>query len=809
MQAKSTRPSEHKARSRVAPIVLAAWWVCATACGGASLAARAGSPSNPPTGADTPTASELEAVRVTARRREENAQDVPAPISSVSGRQLEMRRLDKVQELQQVLPNLNAPFLHARNTSLAVRGIGNNPANEGLEASVGTYLDNVFLGRPGMAVIELLDIDQIDLLRGPQGTLFGKNTTAGVLNISTHAPVFDTQRSVSVSLGQHGYGQLKAVLNSALTDTVAGRLTAYRTHLGGFVKNDFDGTDRSGYERRGARAQLLLQPDARFSLRLVGDYHEETSDNVFVLYGYGPTNAAGSTVFTRFGNNATGLSLDPEAYRTSINAPQAFKTRQAGVSAEANWLLGHGAKLTSITALRSWQFDPSNDQDSTQVDGIRAGGTHVRDWQGTQELRLATPKGERFEHVLGAFALKQSIKNETFFQGGAFAVEALGLSPQLRAVFNNTQSTSYGAISTQSLALFGHSTWHMDPVTDLSGGLRFTQEEKKAHVERTPWTDSLTSPFVLPLVTPTRNSLAFFGAWASGPLSRRDDSLATQLTLSRKLSPDVLAYTGFSSGSKSGGYNLNGVSSGPATGAQSLSVDPEKASNWELGFKSQWLDKRLSFNANLYSSRIKGYQANSFLLDASKLPVAAIINVGIVKAQGIEFDLAARATPSLSLGLSGAYNDARYASFTKAPPALENNFGAGVGGVADLSGQTVNGAPRWTLNAHARQRFSLVHLTPHAKDAYVAANYAWRSGAYGDVSNSAYSRIPAHGLLNLAAGLRLGSGPDAHWDLSIWARNALDKRHFLAVTANPGLAGTYFASAGQPRTLGVSLSADF
>lgn len=757
-----------------------------------------------PTQEDTTDTAELEQVVVTARRREEMAQDVPTPITTVSGSQLELRRIEKVQGLQQVFPNVNAAFIHARQSSLAVRGIGNNPANEGLEGSVGIYLDNVFLGRPGMAVFDLLDIEQIDLLRGPQGTLFGKNTTAGVLNIRTLAPEFDTYGSVSMSLGEHGHAQVKAMVNTALTDTVAGRLLAYKSHLGGFVTNDFDGSDRSGYDRQGLRAQLLFKPDNRFNLRLIADYHEETNDSAYMVYAFGPTNASGSTVFTRYANVNTGLVIDPDAYRVSLNAPQVFRTRQAGVSAEANWVLGNGATLTSVTALRNWQFHPHNDLDFTQTDGFRDGGFNVADWQASQEVRLASPKGERFDYVLGAYAFRQSIQNENFNIFGPYAVEALGLSTALRDVFNNLETVTYGQVKTTSLAVFGQTTLHIDPVTDLTAGLRFTRENKTGRVDRPRWTDTLSDPALVAALTPTRNALVLFGPWSSGPMSRQDDSLATQLTLSRQLSPDALAYTGFSSGSKSGGFNINGAGSGPIAGAQSLYVDPENATNVALGFKSLWLDKRLMLNANVYLTRITGYQTNSYVLDANGLPRAAIINAGSVQAKGVEFDLAFRAIPSLSLGLNGAYNDARYTSFTKAPPALENNFGKGNGGVADLSGQPLNGAPRLTLNANVRQRLRLANT----QDAYVAAAYAWRSSSFGDVSNSVYSRIPAYGLLNLSAGVRFGAGA-VRWELSAWAQNALDKRYYLAVNNNPTLAGTYYASAGQPRTLGVTLKADF
>ena len=212
-------------------------------------------------------ADTLQKVTVTARRREENAQDVPTPITTLAGETLEKQRIYKIQDLQQALPSVNVAYIHARQSSLAVRGIGNNPASDGLEGSAGIYLDNVYLGRPGMAVFDLMDIEQLDLLRGPQGTLFGKNTTAGVLNITTRKPTFTPESSVEASGGENGYFQGKGTFSGPLTDTLAGRLSVYRSRDDGYLNNLADNRTLLGGEREGVRGQLLFQPNDDFSLR--------------------------------------------------------------------------------------------------------------------------------------------------------------------------------------------------------------------------------------------------------------------------------------------------------------------------------------------------------------------------------------------------------------------------------------------------------------------------------------------------------------------------------------------------------------
>ncbi|MGH8466339.1 MAG: TonB-dependent receptor, partial [Pseudomonas sp.] len=165
--------------------------------------------------------SQLKTVTVTARRREESAQSVPTPISVLDGQALESQRVYRIQDLQQLVPSVNVAYMHARQSSVSIRGLGNNPASDGLEGSVGLYLDNVYLGRPGMAVFDLMDIEQLEVLRGPQGTLFGKNTTAGVINISTRAPSFTPERSIETSVGEDGYFQTTGTISGPLNETLA------------------------------------------------------------------------------------------------------------------------------------------------------------------------------------------------------------------------------------------------------------------------------------------------------------------------------------------------------------------------------------------------------------------------------------------------------------------------------------------------------------------------------------------------------------------------------------------------------------
>ncbi|HEJ2746887.1 TPA: TonB-dependent receptor, partial [Pseudomonas aeruginosa] len=539
------------------------------ALGGALPASAADAPASaeeaPPLAGSAPVKADtaLGKVTVTARRREEDSQKVPTPITVLGGETLEAQRISRVQDLQQVLPSVNVAYIHARQSSVAVRGIGNNPASDGLEGSAGIYLDNVYLGRPGMAVFDLLDIEQLELLRGPQGTLFGKNTTAGVLNISTRAPTFTTERTVEVSGGQDGYFQGRGTVSGPLGETLAGRLSAYRTRDDGYIKNIHDDNYLNGGERQGARGQLLFEPNEDFSLRWIADYNEEDSSNgSMVVYG------AAERFWQRAALVGASPLRDPQRKKVNINGRQHVSVHQGGSSLEANWNLAGGYRLTSISAYRYWHFTPANDE-QLNVSAINDTGVEVHDRQFSQEIRLASPTGGAFDYVVGAYAFRQNLGNKTFTSYGPLADLYL-LGANLGAL-NDTYSKANGKIETDSFALFAQGTWHLSERLDFTAGLRGTYEEKNAKVERFA---PLGGAAVGGVGAAVRNGQ--LGAYDSGDLSQYNFAPSALLSLSYQFSDDLLGYASLSHGEKSGGVNL-AVGSAPSAGADSLLVGPERA----------------------------------------------------------------------------------------------------------------------------------------------------------------------------------------------------------------------------------------
>ncbi|MEF2489297.1 TonB-dependent receptor [Pseudomonas aeruginosa] len=765
------------------------------ALGGALPASAADAPAPaeeaPPLASSVPDKADtaLGKVTVTARRREEDSQKVPTPITVLGGETLEAQRISRVQDLQQVLPSVNVAYIHARQSSVAVRGIGNNPASDGLEGSAGIYLDNVYLGRPGMAVFDLLDIEQLELLRGPQGTLFGKNTTAGVLNISTRAPTFTAERTVEVSGGQDGYFQGRGTVSGPLGETLAGRLSAYRTRDDGYIKNIHDDNYLNGGERQGARGQLLFEPNEDFSLRWIADYNEEDSSNgSMVVYG------GAERFWQRAALVGASPLRDPQRRKVNINGRQHVSVHQGGSSLEANWNLAGGYRLTSISAYRYWHFTPANDE-QLNVSAINDTGVEVHDRQFSQEIRLASPTGGAFDYVVGAYAFRQNLGNKTFTSYGPLADLYL-LGANLGAL-NDTYSKANGKIETDSFALFAQGTWHLTERLDFTAGLRGTYEEKNAKVERFA---PLGGAAVGGVGAAVRNGQLC--AYDSGDLSQYNFAPSALLSLSYQFSDDLLGYASLSHGEKSGGVNL-AVGSAPSAGADSLLVGPERANDAELGLKSTLFDRRLLLNANLFWTGIHGYQATTlYQAPGSTQLVQVLANAGSVRSRGLEFEATALPLRGLTLNFNGSYNDVTYLSFKDAPCPAEVSTRPGAPSSCDLTGQRVVGASKWIANLNGEYQWRL----DDRFQPYVSASYAYRSAAEGTLDNSDLSKIDGYALVNLAAGLRSDLG-DGQLDTSVWLKNAFDKDYYLSAFAS--INGSYTASVGQPRTLGVSLRYDF
>jgi iron complex outermembrane receptor protein len=719
-------------------------------------------------------------VTVSTRRRNETSQSVPTTMSVLDAKSLEDNRIYRVQDLQQLLPSTTVNFVHARQLSFAVRGLGNNTASDGLEGSVGLYLDNVYLARPGMAAFDALDVQQLELLRGPQGTLFGKNTTAGVLNITTKQPTFRSENNASLSVGEDHYVQGKASISRALSDTLAGRLSVYKTHEGGYITNIYNGKSVQGGDREGFRAQLLFEPNAKFSARVIADYNSEDSNNgTMVFYNAGPSGKFLTQAALVGGQPITDTTLR----QVNLDNGSHVSVHQGGLSAETNWKLDNDFKVTSISAYRFWDFTPRND-DGLAVPVTLNVGALTRHRQFTQELRLATPQGRPVESVIGAYYYYQNLDNTNFTYNGPLA-DKFNATPA--GAWSNVTSLADGHLRVNSYALFGQSIWHIDPQWDLTGGVRATYEDKRAYEIRYAPTGGAA---VTGAALAARN--ARYGVFDSGDVRLNNLSPSALLTLAYKIDTDILAFTSLSHGEKSGGINLTVPG---AAGVNSLKVNNEKANNIELGIKSNLFERRAQINASVFANIVRGYQNNGY--DAAT-STSYITNAGDVRSRGAELETTFLLARGFSVGANGAFNDVKYLKYTNAPCPPEIAATS-----CNLSGRhALVNAPRWTGSLNAQY----AHAVADQVEGYFSANYSYRSGVYGTLDASEYSRIPAYSLTNLSTGVRLKAG-GAKWDISVWAKNAFDK-HYYTSTWNTTF-GAYNAIIGTPRTVGLTARADF
>ncbi|MFP0196667.1 TonB-dependent receptor [Pseudomonas sp. PHC1] len=752
-------------------------------------AAETETPAPAPAGKTANATSQLETVTVTTRRREESSQDVPTPMSVVSGQTLETQRVYRIQDLQQLVPSVNVAYMHARQSSVSIRGLGNNPASDGLEGSVGLYIDNVYLGRPGMAVFDLMDIEQLEVLRGPQGTLFGKNTTAGVINIGTRAPSFTPERSIETSVGEDGYFQTKGTLSGPLNDQLAGRISAYRTRSDGDIKNEFNGHDLNGGSRDGFRAQLLFKPNENFNLRWIGDYNEEDSSaGTRVLYNTGPT-INGVNLYSARAAAAGATLVNGSHRKVNLDNDQHVSVHQGGTSVEANWTLPSDFTLTSVSSYRFWNFTPRND-DGLNVPATYSAGVSVEDKQYSQEFRLASPKGEFFDYVLGAYYFGSDLDNKSFAYYGPQA-DIWNGTP--RGALANVNSVGRGHIKTDSFALFAQGTWHLTPRLDFTAGVRGTYEEKNAWVNRDA---PVGGAAVTGAAATARRGRT--GAYDSGDLNQYSSSPSGLLNLSYRFTDDLLGYATLSHGEKSGGVNLV-VGSAPTAGADSLLIGTERANNAELGFKSTLWDRRLQLNANVFWTQVNAYQTNAYD-DVNR--VQYLTNAGSVRSRGVEFESTLIPLRGLTLNFNGSYNDVSYLSYKDAPCPPEVSQAPGAPASCDLSGHQVVGASKWIGNANGKYEWNLDNgLQP-----YVTGSYAFRSKAVGTVEDSDYGQIPSYAVVNLSTGLR-GDFNQGQWDVSLWLKNAFDKTYYTTLWT--GGNGGYEGLLGTPRTLGVTGRYDF
>ncbi|MDR7102855.1 TonB-dependent receptor [Croceicoccus sp. BE223] len=745
---------------------------------------------------------------VTARRRAERAQDVPIALTAVSGETLERTGAVNLLQISELTPTLVIRNNNARNTFANIRGLGSNSdQNDGLEIGVGFYVDDVYYGRIGASQFDLIDLERVEVLRGPQGTLFGKNTTAGAISIATRAPQFTTGFNGEATVGEQGYHQIRGSLTGPLLEGLAAyRLTVSDTHRDGSLTNLFNNRKINDYDNFSVRGQILLTPSPDIDVRLIGDYSRQSAySRVASVVGVFTEFANGARLANNFLDRAARAGYvppydisDPWAREVDANADIQADMEGYGVSGKLDWDLG-AARLTSITAYRWWDWYPLNDQDNTSLTVNVRGGTTNRQRQFSQELRLASEGEQRIDYVVGLYYYWQVIHG--LGQYGLGPDYAIWNNPNANRVLANYAYTGFQSDSvieprTKSYAAFGQLTWRATDALSVTAGLRFTHEDKTGLFDQRTVAGndlSLLSPADRTAAQGLRDALYPEVRYTTG---LKDDALTGQINLAYRLAPDVLAYASYARGSKSGGLSLGTLPAGI-----SPVVDPETIDAYEIGLKSQFWDRRVTLNAAAYWTKVKNYQAAiSENIGGTTSFRRYISNIPGVRSRGVEADLAVAPSPWLRFTGSVAYNDAVYIDYTNAQVAPENR---NVSQVQDLSGVQLANAPKLIFHL-AIDAARPVQLATPDDEVYARLDYNRRSSNDTSGSNSIYTRIAGYGLANARLGVRLD---DSRFDLSAWVTNLFDKQYFTSLSAaNTGL---ITGNLGDPRTAGATLRVKF
>ncbi|EZP54176.1 TonB-dependent receptor [Sphingomonas sp. RIT328] len=740
---------------------------------------------------------------VTARRRQEKSQDVPIAITAFGAAQIEATRTYNLRDLQQLTPSLVITNTNPRNTSINIRGLGNNVAvyNDGLEPAVGVYLDGVYLARPGQSVFDLADLDTIEVLRGPQGTLFGKNTSAGAIVVATKAPSFDVEAGGDASLGNYDFRQLHAYLTGPITDTLAGRLFVSKTDRDGFTYNRYDGRYGQSFHDLNLRGQLLYQPTDRLKLRLIADWGRQSSFTAnSILLGAIRTYDNGTLFANNYYDRAARLGYVPVAAdaglrTTDVDANPRYRMNQHGINVTTDLDLG-AAMLTSVTAYRAWNWYPHNDGDSTPLDAGADFHQSNEQKQVSQELRVASTGSRRIDYVAGVYYLYQSIRAEAVNRYGSQAA-AWFLAPTTNAAVGAAALNGYDVVShsrpvTDSYAAFAQTIWHITGAVDLTTGLRYTYETKSGYFDQTATGASLAG-LTAAQQTAAQTIRSRYGVANFYEASTEAGRLSGQATLSWKVARPVLAYLTYARGNKFGGLNLANITTTGQYAANPV-IRPETIDSYEAGIKTSWAGGRLTANAAAFWTDVKDYQTT--IVDIERNGVSFFTNAAKVRTRGLEGDLRAAPTRWLSLYASGTYDDARYISYANAPCPIEITGQT----LCDLSGRRLPGVSKYAASAGGELRAPVGLTDGHDTDVYLGADYNYRSSSNTSASLSRYSLIPGYALANIRFGIR---APDGRFDIQVWGRNITNSVYYLSIGA--ANTGAITGTLGDPRTYGVTL----
>jgi iron complex outermembrane receptor protein len=737
-------------------------------------------------------------VVVTARRVEEVAQEVPIPVSVVSGELVANSGAFNVNRLKELIPTVQFYSSNPRNSAINIRGLGSpfGLTNDGIEPGVGMYVDGAYFARPASGTLDFIDVERIEVLRGPQGTLFGKNTTSGAISITTRKPTFSRESAFELNYGSLNLVQAKASVSGRLFNNVAGRLSFSGTTREGTIQNTRTGLDLNGNNNIGLRGQILIAPSANTAITISADNTRQRPDgHAQVIVGVAPTLRPANRQYAQIAADLGYAPPSVNPFDRLTDTDTAWRSHQdmGGASLTVEKTLGPG-RVTAITAWRYWNWRPSNDRDfiGLPVTTISANPSDQR--QLSQEIRYAGDLAPTVNFVVGAFGFRQTIDSTGKQEQGSAAARfllaptAAALTPGLLDGYGQTSDIHSTNVSA---AAFGQLEWSVTDKLRLLPGLRFNYDDKQVDFATRIYGGLQTSD---PALIALQRSILAPQSYNAGA---DDTNLSGQLTAAYQLVPRVNVFATYATSFKSLGLNLSGVPTDAAGNPilAAATVKPESVRHFEVGVKTEPF-RGATANVTLFDTDIDDYQANVVNAQVGVLR-GYLANAERVRVRGAEFDGTVRIGRNLNVYSSVAYTDGVYVSFTDAPPPLEETGGPQV---KDISGSVLPGISKWALSIGGE------YTAPGALfrgpgELFVGADASYRSSFSSSPSASQYMWVDGYPLLNARVGYKWSDG----WSLYAWSRNLLDKEYFEFLTAAPGNSGLIVGLPGDPRTFGVSL----
>ena len=739
------------------------------------------------TSAPAPDASSDEIV-VTAQRRSESAQRVPISLTVLSAGALEKANISNVQDLQRVTPSFSAYRApQTANTRLSIRGIGSS-GNAAIEPSVGAFVDGIYIARPGPLLAGLNDVSSVEVLRGPQGTLFGRNASVGAINIRTTAPTDEVEGSGALEVGGYGRVRANAILNLPVTPTVATRFSVLFDQFDGYGFNLSDGR-RFGHNRTlSARGGLRwdIAPALQWLVR--GDYQSQRGDGATTI----TVDAATVTPSTaaNFNTRLNGLIpklIDTYSYSVRQTSGGRLQDDQWGVSSDLSLGLGDYT-LRLLSGFRDWDNRQTERDISLTPADLFGRNAFYRSKTHSEELQVTSPGDRALSFVAGLYYFREDYTIGTITNLNPNYCNILirnTMAARLAACLAGPQggaTVSRFNQVTESYAAFGQATYKLTPQWDVTLGLRYSHDDKDG-----------TLSSVVP-----NSAASILNAADAATLRFNGGKVTYRANTTYRPIEDVMLFATVSTGYKSGGFDSG---TGSTLGNNRV-FQPETTTNYELGYKTQFFDRRLTINNTLFRMDIDQFQLRSYNGTAF-----SVRNAGSIRQQGAEFEVTGRPMANLTLGVAATRLASEYTEFNNAPAR------PGLTGVQNLTGRRVSFSPKWQGVVSGDYRHGIgdgLSLALNSRLAFVSDTDVGSAGDGNPQGNQ-----PGYALL----GARLSLfGPDDRWELAVSGENLTDRGYCTLKYAQTlgGPLGLNSAGAtvqrcvlGEPRLLRASAKLRF